>query len=600
VNAVVALAVLVPMGAACVLAATSPIGRRGPAAALAIAAVATSAVLLAIVLHRVHAGRLVIWWGAWTPGHGRVIGVDFAIDGLGAGLALFVAVLGVPALIMAAYAIRASAQLFFAACLIFITAMIGFSLTGDLFNLFVFFELMSVSAYVLVGYEIHGRAPLEGALTFAVTNSVGSILMLFGIGMVYGRTGALNMVQIAHALGAAGPSPAVLVSFALIATGLLVKAAVVPFHFWTADAYGVAPTPVLILLAGVFSEMGLYGLARVYWAVFEPALGGHQGTILAILVVLGLLTAVLGAAMALAQHHVKRLLAFVVVSQIGLFLVGIGLLRADGLAGTAIFVVGDGLAKAALFICVGVVQRRSGASGERALHGAGRALWPLGLLYGVAALVVADLPPFGSFAGRSLVEDAALHEPGWRWVPAVMALVSALAGGALLRVGLRMFAGVGERAVRDARFSSEGSAQDETDEQPVRSRGPGILAGALLVAALVWGLLPGLAESVTGAAARFTDTAGYAAAVLGGAAPGPSAVPAVHGPGATAYLYALASLAGAAAVAALGAWNRTPPAWAMRGVNAVRDLHSGRAGDYVAWTGAGALALAGLLALTVR
>src|SRR5207247_1943567 len=102
----------------------------------------------------------------------------------------------------------------------------------------------------------------EGALTFAVTNSVGSILLLFGIGLVYGRTGALNLAQVGRALEHAPPDVLVVVAFALVAAGLLVKAAVVPFHLWTADAYAVAPTPVCILLAGAFSELGLYALFR--------------------------------------------------------------------------------------------------------------------------------------------------------------------------------------------------------------------------------------------------------------------------------------------------------------------------------------------------
>ncbi|HET6547281.1 MAG TPA: proton-conducting transporter membrane subunit, partial [Solirubrobacter sp.] len=311
--AVAALSVLVPILAGGVLALTSSVERRRVAAVVAVAAVGASAVLLAILLARAgRDGRLVYWWGDWAP-RGRVLGIDFAIDGLGAGLALFVAVLAVPALVMAGYAIRASAQLFHGACLVFVAAMIGYCLTGDLFNLFVFFELMSVAAYVLVGYEVRGRAPLEGALTFAVTNTVGSILLLFGIGLVYGEAGSLNMAQIGQALEASGASAVVCVAFALISVGLLVKAAIVPFHFWTADAYGVAPTPVLILLGGVFSELGLYGFARVFWTVFEPALAAHHGTLLAIFVALGLVTGVLGAAMALAQHHLKRMLGFVVI-----------------------------------------------------------------------------------------------------------------------------------------------------------------------------------------------------------------------------------------------------------------------------------------------
>jgi multicomponent Na+:H+ antiporter subunit D len=592
------LAVLVPMLGGGLLALTAPAEHRRVAAVAALATTAGALVLLAIVLARAGGGRTVLWWGGWAP-HGRVVGIDFAIDGLGAGLAVFVAALALPTLALAGYSIRASAQLFFAICLVFVAAMVGFCLTGDLFNLFVFFELMSVAAYVLVGYEVRHRAPLEGALTFAITNSIGSILLLFGIALLYGKTGALNLAQIGRALETAGPDGSVYVAFALIATGLLVKAAAVPFHFWTADAYAVAPTPVLILLGGVFSELGLYGLARVYWTVFDPVFAGHHAGVRAIFVCLGVLTGLLGAGMALVQHHLKRMLAFVVVSQIGLFLVGIGLLSADGLAGAAIFVVGDGLAKAALFVVVGIVQHRYDRIWERGLHGAARALWPLGVVFGLAALTVADLPPFGSFTGKALIEDAALKEPGWRWLPAAMAVISALAGAALLRVGLRIFAGAGVPAPQDSHFTDDDGQAESDEEERGAALGPGLLAGALLVAALVWGVWPGLDHAVTAAAARFTDAAGYAAAVLGGHAPAPE-VPEVHHPGATAYLYAAATLVSALALAGLGAAGRSLPALAMRPINGLRALHSGHAGDYVAWTAAGAVVLAGLSALTLR
>jgi multicomponent Na+:H+ antiporter subunit D len=292
------------------------------------------------------------------------------------------------------------------------------------------------------------------------------------------------------------------------------------------------------------------------------------------------------------------MLAFVVVSQIGLFLIGIGLLSADGLAGAAIFVVGDGLAKAALFVAVGVVQHRYDGIWERGLHGRARALWPLGVVYGVAALTVADLPPFGSFTGKALIEDAALKEPGWRWLPAAMTVISALAAAALLRAGLRVFAGAGVPAPQDSRFTFDDDADKGDEQARGAALGPGLLAGALLLAALVWGVWPGLEEAVTAAAARFTDAAGYAATVLGGHA-APAEVPEVHSPGATAYLYAAATLAGAGVAAALGVTGRTPSGPAMRAVNGVRALHSGHAGDYVAWTGAGAVALAGLFALVL-
>ena len=121
--------------------------------------------------------------------------------------------------------------------------MVGFCLSGDLFNLFVFFELMSVSAYALTGYDVDEGAALEGSLNFAVTNTIGSFLLLIGIALLYARTGALNIAQIgARRSRMAAPTGWWSVALAFLVCGFLVKAAIVPFHFWLADAYAVAPT----------------------------------------------------------------------------------------------------------------------------------------------------------------------------------------------------------------------------------------------------------------------------------------------------------------------------------------------------------------------
>src|SRR2546421_6576766 len=268
------LTILVPALAACLLAGAAPFVPRREGLVAVPAAVAT--LVLSVLLLARGGHPLVLWFGGWQPRQGVAVGVGLAVDGIGAGLAVLVAVLGVAGGVMASRVVRVETFLFDALALVFIAAMIGFSLTGDLFNLFVFFELMSVAAYALVGYEIRRRAALEGSLTFAITNSVGSMLLLFGIALLYGRTGALNLAQMGRALAAAPADGLVVVSFPLIASGLLVKAAIVPFHPWTADAYAVAPTPVCILLAGAFSELGLYGLARVYWTVFDGPLGAHH------------------------------------------------------------------------------------------------------------------------------------------------------------------------------------------------------------------------------------------------------------------------------------------------------------------------------------
>jgi multicomponent Na+:H+ antiporter subunit D len=364
----------------------------------------------------------------------------------------------------------------------------------------------------------------------------------------------------------------------------------------------VAPTPVCILLAGAFSELGLYGLARVWWTVFEPALGVHAAGLRAILVAAGVLTGVVGAVMCGGQHHLKRMLAFATIAQVGLFLVGIGLLSADGLAGTAVWVVADGLVKASLFACVAIVQHRYGTIEERDLHGRARELWPVGTVFVLGALLIASLPVTGSFLGKALVEDAALAEPGYGWVPVVLLAVTGVVGGTLLRAAARVFWGIGSPAPAEVGEGEDEERPERESEERPRHVSPALWMPAvgMLAAAVAWGLLPGLVDAAGRAAAAFADSGGYARQVLAGVASVPAAPPELHGPGATAYLYAVGSVAMALGVATAAlALPRTLPAPAARALDGLRGLHNGRPGDYVAWAVAGTAVLGGLFAVVL-
>jgi Proton-conducting membrane transporter len=187
-----------------------------------------------------------------------------------------------------------------------------------------FFVGLEVAAYALTAYRPEERGSLQGALNFAITNSVGAYLSLSGIALIYGRTGALNMAQIAAYIDRHPPDGLVTVAFLLVIAGLLIKSAIVPFHFWLADAHAVAPTPVCVLFSGVMAELGLYGIARVCWSVFGQALG-HREAISHVFVALGVLTAVVGALFCFRERHIKPLLPFSTISHAGMFLGGIAL-----------------------------------------------------------------------------------------------------------------------------------------------------------------------------------------------------------------------------------------------------------------------------------
>jgi multicomponent Na+:H+ antiporter subunit D len=487
--------------------------------------------------------------------------------------------------------------------------MTGFCLTGDIFDLFVWFELMGVAAYALTAYRPEEKGSLQGALNFAITNSIGAYLSLSGIGLIYGRTGALNMAQIGAYIGRHPPDGLVTVAFLLVIAGLLIKSAIVPFHFWLADAHAVAPTPVCVLFSGVMVELGLYGIARVYWSVFGQALG-HRAAISHLFLALGVLTAVVGALFCFRERHVKRLLAFSTISHAGVFLAGIALFTPLGLAGTAVYVISHGLVKAALFLCTGVVLHRLGSVNETWLHGRGRSLRVTGVVFTLAAFGLANLPPFATFLGKGYIDESAWAQ-GLPWITGVFVACAIVTGAAVFRVAGGVFYGLGDPPSEDPQMAKMAAEEtSETDSDKRRTPLTMIIPPAVLVAcAAAIALIPQFGAVVEAAAIRFEDQSGYITTVLAGAhVAHPVAPAAAESAGITVsdVLTGTGTAIGALILAFLALyWRRLP--LLRRGYEPgagltapIQRFQSGVINDYVTWMVLGLAVIGGVLALIIR
>lgn len=605
---IAALPVFIPMFGAAVLTALRHWMPRVLNDAIATGVVIAVVVLCALLLAHTAGGHpFAYWMGGWRPAHSVAIGISFSIDSIGAGLATLMAILVAAALIYSWRYFDAADGLYHALMLVFLAAMAGFALTGDLFNLAVFFELMGAVAYALTAYKTEEQGPIQGGINFAICNSVGAYAIFTGIALLYARTGALNMAQIGATLNGHHADPLVLVAMALLFIGFLTKAAAVPVHFWLADAHAVAPAPVSVLFSGVMVELGIYAVARLYWTIFAGPLGPHADALRAILITFGTLTALWGAVMCFCQRHLKRLLAFSTISHVGMFVCGIGLLSGSGVAGVAVYVVGHGLTKAALFMLCGVVMHRFSTIDEFDLHGKGRAIPWAGVLFAVGGLLLSAIPVVTLFFGKSLLDGAAL-DAGYPWLPAIFVISSMFTGGAVLRVTGRVFLGWGPAHGGDER-QAQAAREEESEEQAPRNYTPPLMLlvpAVLLLGAIVIGLIPGAVPAIEVAASHFHEHQSYINWVLHGHvhfAPAPT----THVKGFD-YAYAAGATLGALTLAALGLFGRPlrqrVPDLVLRpvvaAVGGLRQLHSGHIGDYIAWWTAGAAALGGASLIFLR
>ncbi|MEK8070027.1 Na+/H+ antiporter subunit D [Rhodococcoides navarretei] len=265
-------------------------------------------------------------------------------------------------------------------------------LAGDLFNLFVGFEVLLAASFVLLTLGASADRVRAG-VSYVMVSMVSSLIFLFGIALVYGATGTLNLAHIAVRMDDITPGTRTAI-FAVLLVAFGIKAAVFPLSTWLPDSYPTAPAPVTAVFAGLLTKVGVYAIIRAHTLLFP------DGSLDNVLMVCGLLTMLVGILGSIAQSDIKRLLSFTLVSHIGYMIFGVALSTQSGLSGSIYYVAHHILVQTTLFLVVGLIERQAGSSSLRRLGGLAAASPVLAIVFLVPALNLGGIPPFSGFIGK--------------------------------------------------------------------------------------------------------------------------------------------------------------------------------------------------------
>ena len=375
------------------------LGSAARARRLSLAATGTAAVASLAALLLCRGGHALEYaFGGWAAPYG----IAHRIDSLGAVMALTISLIAVVVTIYAGPSVKdelpGNEPPFFATLCLLVAALLGMVVTDDLFNLYVFLEIASISAYTLVAAGSGGA--VIAAFRYLLMGSIGASFYLLGLAYLFALTGTLNMTDMAVELQAVGSPPALMVAVAFVLTGLGLKMALFPMHGWLPDAYAYAPSAATAFIAAVMTKVSAFAILRILYGVLWPTVGAHELPVLPIVGGLGGVAILAGSLMALAQSDVRRLLAYSSVSHLGYIAVGIGLGNVNGLVGAMLHIVAHAVTKGCLFLTVGAVAYRHGARSVDSWRGLNRTMPATMAAFLIAALSMIGVPPTIGFFSK--------------------------------------------------------------------------------------------------------------------------------------------------------------------------------------------------------
>jgi multicomponent Na+:H+ antiporter subunit D len=477
VSLLVPLFVILPLAGA---ALTLLLGHRSRAQVIvSVVTLSATFVLAAVMLVTVDSGTpLAVSVGGWPLPFGIVLYVDRLA-------AMLVAVSSVVLLAVLLFSVGQGAadgdadtpiSIFHPSYLILSAGIFNSFIAGDLFNLYVGFEILLVASYVLITLG-STESRIRTGTVYIVVSLVSSIVFLSAIAVIYASLGTVNMAQIAERMDEIAPNVQMMLHVMLL-VGFAVKAAVFPLSFWLPDSYPTAPAPVTAVFAGLLTKVGVYAIIRT-----ETQLFGTSDLNL-VLAIVAIATMVVGILRAIAQAELKRILSFTLVSHVGYMIFGISIGTAEAIGATAYYVVHHIIVQTTLFLAVGLIERFAGSTSIVRVKGLLKAAPLIAVLYFIPALNLGGIPPFSGFIGKfALFEAAADVGSAIMWVAiGAGVLTSLLTLYALMRAwNLAFWRGGDDTAdlEAEARFSYLSNAP-AADEQRERRVIPKVMTGATL------------------------------------------------------------------------------------------------------------------------
>lgn len=420
------LLVVIPLILAPIV-ALMPSGRI--AWAISLVAAVMVAVLALVLLGEVStAGVISYHIGGWAP----PLGIEYRVDALNVPILLLVGFVGLLCTIYALPTVAdeiepAKQPMFYSAFLVCFTGLLGVTITGDAFNVFVFLEISSLSTYALVAMGGgKDRRALTASYNYLILGTIGATFFVIGVGFLYMATGTLNMADIARVLAENGHTRVTEAAFAFIVVGLGLKAAMFPLHVWLPNAYAFAPNFVTAFLASTATKVAFYVLIRFLFSVFHPDANFVAVSFTWIFAVLGTVGMIVASAQAIFQTDPRRVLAYSSVAQVGYMMLGLGMGTQAGLSAGMLHLMNHAMMKGALFMALGAFALKFGVRSIASLNGLGRTMPVSAGAFTIAGLSLVGVPLTVGFTSKWYLIIAAL-ERGWWWAVAALILSSLLA-----------------------------------------------------------------------------------------------------------------------------------------------------------------------------